>query len=184
MERAEFFVQQIETPIGPFEALWNARGLWAFQFANVERLNATVEQADRLRLSQPPKHVVDDVILLPRAVDEYFQMGDFQWDIDSLDWQGIGRFSQRVLRTCYSIPAGCVMTYGELAAQVGSPRAARAVGGAMAANRWPLLIPCHRVVGSGGRLTGYSGRGGLQTKKQLIEMESEIKLLPRLVGNF
>ena len=66
---------------------------------------------------------------------------------------------------------GETLTYGQLAKLAGSPHAARAVGGAMARNRWPLIVPCHRVVGSSGKLTGYSGEGGLKTKHWLLEHE-------------
>jgi methylated-DNA-[protein]-cysteine S-methyltransferase len=65
------------------------------------------------------------------------------------------------------------MTYGELAAKAGSPRAARAVGSCMARNRIPLVIPCHRVVPSGGRLGSFSAPGGSETKRRLIDMERQ-----------
>ena len=63
------------------------------------------------------------------------------------------------------------MTYGEIAKQVGHPGAARAVGGVMRTNNCPLVIPCHRVVGSDGRLIGFSAGTGLYLKKQLLQME-------------
>ncbi len=69
-----------------------------------------------------------------------------------------------VLRRCAKIRRGEFMTYGQLAAAVGNPQAARAVGQVMARNRWPLIVPCHRVVGHSGKLTGYSGIGGTDTK--------------------
>jgi len=75
------------------------------------------------------------------------------------------------LTLCHAIPVGETRTYGQLAKLAGSPHAARAVGGAMARNRWPLIVPCHRVVGSSGKLTGYSGEGGLKTKHWLLEHE-------------
>jgi methylated-DNA-[protein]-cysteine S-methyltransferase len=80
-------------------------------------------------------------------------------------------FQRRVLCRCRRIPYGQTLTYGELAAKSGFPRAARAVGGVMAGNRVPLIIPCHRVVGSFGSLRGYSGAGGVATKQRLLELE-------------
>lgn len=80
-------------------------------------------------------------------------------------------FQQQILTACRRIPYGSVMTYGELAAASGSPRAARAVGNCMASNLVPLVIPCHRVVPSGGRLGGYSAAGGVHTKLRLLEAE-------------
>ncbi len=81
-------------------------------------------------------------------------------------------FQQRVITLTRSIPYGETISYGELAAAAGFPRAARAVGSVMAQNRVPLIIPCHRVVGSGGRLGGFSAPRGVAFKKRLLELES------------
>ena len=81
-------------------------------------------------------------------------------------------FGRRVLRCCRMIPYGKTLTYGQLAAKAGHPGAARAVGRCMAANRIPLVIPCHRVVSVGGGLGGYSAVGGLRMKRRLLELES------------
>ncbi len=81
-------------------------------------------------------------------------------------------FERRVLDLCRQIPLGETLTYGQLAAKAGSPRAARAVGRCMARNRVPIIIPCHRVVGSGGKLGGYSAPGGISTKRRLLELEA------------
>ena len=78
-------------------------------------------------------------------------------------------FQRRVWRRMAEIPYGEVMTYGALAAAVGS--AARAVGGACGRNPVPIILPCHRVVGGAGALTGYSGAGGLDTKRFLLDLE-------------
>lgn len=78
-------------------------------------------------------------------------------------------FTRRVLEATRAIPYGEVRTYGGLAAQVGSPRAARAVGQAMAANPMPLVVPCHRVVASSGKLGGYGL--GVALKERLLDME-------------
>ena len=81
-------------------------------------------------------------------------------------------FQRRVLEQCRRIPYGSTLGYGELAAKAGYPGAARAVGNCMAANRIPLLIPCHRVVCSDGRLGSYSAPGGTETKRRLLDLES------------
>ena len=81
-------------------------------------------------------------------------------------------FQRRVVRRCRQIPYGKTLSYGELAAQAGSPGAARAVGSCMAANRVPLVVPCHRVVTSAGRLGGYSATGGIATKQHLLDLEA------------
>lgn len=90
-------------------------------------------------------------------------------DID-VDYATEAPFTLRVLKACRRIPLGETISYQELAAQAGSPRAARAVGQAMAHNRIPLVIPCHRVVGSGG-IGGYSASRGLVMKRLLLDLE-------------
>ena len=81
-------------------------------------------------------------------------------------------FRQRVIRQCQAIPYGETVTYGKLAAGAGSPSAARAVGSAMAANRVPLLIPCHRVVPASGGPGSFSAPGGCRMKRRLLELEA------------
>ncbi len=80
-------------------------------------------------------------------------------------------FQRRVLLACRRVAWGCVATYKDLAREVGSPRAARAVGNVMRANRCPLVIPCHRVVPSSGGLGGFSAPGGVRLKQRLLAME-------------
>ncbi len=80
----------------------------------------------------------------------------------------------QVLREICKVPPGAVATYGEIARRLGRPRAARAVGQALARNPIPLIIPCHRVVAADGQLRGYSGGAGLKTKAQLLALEGAI----------
>ncbi len=81
-------------------------------------------------------------------------------------------FQQAVIERCRRIPFGETMSYGELAAAVGHPGAARAVGTVMSTNRFPLIVPCHRVVGAGGALGGYSAPDGINMKRRLLARES------------
>ena len=76
-----------------------------------------------------------------------------------------------MIEACQRIPRGETLSYGELAAKVGNPGAARAVGTVMSSNPLPLVIPCHRVLGAGGCLGGYSARQGVAMKRRLLEME-------------
>lgn len=89
-----------------------------------------------------------------------------------LDLDDATPFQRRVLEACRKIPAGATVTYAELARRCRAPGAARAVGNTMARNRFPLIIPCHRVVASGGKLGGYSAPDGLDMKRRLLAAEA------------
>jgi methylated-DNA-[protein]-cysteine S-methyltransferase len=82
-------------------------------------------------------------------------------------------FQERVRRITRAIPYGQTLSYGELAARAGYPRAARAVGSVMASNRFPIVIPCHRVVAAAGKLGGFSAPCGTGLKARLLAMEAE-----------
>ena len=86
-----------------------------------------------------------------------------------LDWAG--PYAREVYEELRKVPAGKTVTYGELAERTGRPKGARAVARAMATNRVPIVVPCHRVLGAGGKLTGFSGADGIKTKCQMLSAE-------------
>lgn len=88
-----------------------------------------------------------------------------------VDLYNLTEFRKRILLLIRAIPYGEVRSYYDVAVMAGVPRAARAIGGAMAANPVPIIIPCHRIIANSGRLTGYSALGGLNMKKMLLKME-------------
>ena len=87
---------------------------------------------------------------------------------------GCTGFQKEVYRFVAGIPYGTVLSYAEVAAACGSPKGARAIGGAMAKNELPIIIPCHRVVGTSGVLTGFTAPGGLASKRELLVMEGAV----------
>ena len=95
------------------------------------------------------------------------------WDV-TIDTSNLTPFAERVVHHCRRIDFGETLSYGEMAAKAGSPGAARAVGNIMAKNRFPLVVPCHRVVGSGKSLGGYSAPDGLKMKRRLLAMEGSL----------
>jgi methylated-DNA-[protein]-cysteine S-methyltransferase len=105
-----------------------------------------------------------------KQLKQYFDNGRQQFDL-TVDISQMTPFRQRVLQQTMLIPYGTVISYGKLAELVGSPRAARAAGGALAANPVPVIIPCHRIVAGDGALTGFSAIGGISMKKNLLLME-------------
>jgi len=93
-----------------------------------------------------------------------------------LAWETLPAFTRQVLQTLYErVGSGSTVTYGELAALSGQGGKARAVGQAMARNPWPLIVPCHRVLGAGGGLTGYTNPHGLDLKALLLRLEGADK---------
>ncbi len=108
---------------------------------------------------------------LTEALEQYGAGEVHSFNQIPVDLSSLPAFSRIVLEACRKIAPGKVTTYGQLAEQVNAPNAARGVGQAMARNPIPLVIPCHRVVGASGGLTGYSGLGGLETKRRLLRWE-------------
>jgi methylated-DNA-[protein]-cysteine S-methyltransferase len=167
--------QALASPVGSLQASWSEDGLHALSFLRLLPVNPSEEvpaaQLLETERTDMPRRIRVLCLKLSDALDTYFDTGELTWSLDRLDWNGVSDFHREVLRLCHGIPVGETLTYGQLARLAGSPQAARAVGGAMARNRWPLIVPCHRVVGSSGKLTGYSGEGGLKTKHWLLEHE-------------
>ena len=105
-----------------------------------------------------------------RQLDAYFTHELRRFDVQ-LDWRLIAPFARRVLNYTSRIPYGRSSTYGEVARDIGAPKAPRAVGNALGSNPIPVVLPCHRVLRRGGALGGYGG--GLQRKEWLLTLESE-----------
>lgn len=105
-----------------------------------------------------------------KELREYFSGRRIRFEIP-LDLDGATPFQRKVYREMSGIPYGELRSYRWLARRIGKPKALRAVGGANARNRWPVIIPCHRIVGSDGRLTGFSAPGGLPLKAALLKLE-------------
>ena len=108
---------------------------------------------------------------LRRELDEYFEGRRHQFDIEP-DVRGVTDYYRQVLTELARVEYGTTTTYGTLAALTGNPRAARAVGTVMNRNPIPIVLPCHRVIGASGSLTGYGG--GLDRKEHLLRLEGAI----------
>lgn len=118
-----------------------------------------------------------------RMLERYFRGERVELDDIPVVLDGLTPFRQNVLRATRYLMYGEICSYGQLALACGSPHAARAIGGALAANPVPVIIPCHRVTGSDGRLTGYSAPGGEETKRVLLAMEGVVFIRERVVTN-
>jgi methylated-DNA-[protein]-cysteine S-methyltransferase len=165
-----------QTAYGWVGIAWSERGLVALtlpeasEAAALSRLPAGSAQ----RPADPPSL---DIAILCGKLQAYFR-GDAVDLNEPLDSTIGTRFQQQVWAITRAIPRGQTLTYSQIARQAGSPGAARAVGQSMARNPWPIVVPCHRVVGSDGSLTGFGG--GIDMKRRMLEMEGARLQLPGL----
>jgi methylated-DNA-[protein]-cysteine S-methyltransferase len=155
----------VDSPVGELFVAASDRGLATISFdpdpeSKLEQL-ARIAGPRVLRSSRS----VDPA---RRELDEYFQGHRQSFDL-TVDLRALPAFTVTVLEELARVPYGETTTYGDLARRVGHPRAARAVGTVMHRNRIPIVLPCHRVVGAAGDLTGYAG--GLDVKQKLLELE-------------
>ena len=149
----------MNTPLGEITMASTERGLSAIHFGRCVPKGATVDlRANAFFITQ---------------IEEYFQGTRTEFDFP-LDFDGTP-FQIAVWKQLLNIPYGQTRTYGEIARLLGKPGAARAVGMANHDNRIPIVIPCHRVVGHDGSLTGYAG--GLHIKQQLLNIETGTRTL-------
>lgn len=108
-----------------------------------------------------------------KYIADYFEGECVDFSTLPVVLDGFSVFARRVLTACRNIGFGQTVTYGQLAEMAGKPGAARAVGGILAKNPLPLIIPCHRVICANGSLGGFSASGGIRTKAKLIELEKQ-----------
>jgi methylated-DNA-[protein]-cysteine S-methyltransferase len=160
---------------------WREDVLQGVAFGHARRRHAEVALARSLRLPTQLLYLVGDGHLedapiwiadLAARLRHFAEAQPVDFTDVPLALERLSPFARRVVDACRRIPWGQVRTYGQLAAVCGSPGAARAVGSVMAKNRFPLIVPCHRVLAAGGELGGYSAPAGLRMKRRLLEMEA------------
>ena len=160
-------IATMDSPIGSLLLASTPVGLVRVSFFSHE---STLEElAARIspRILEAPKQL-DPV---RRQLDEYFARAREHFDI-AVDWTLVGEWGRKILDACAAIPYGEVRTYGDMATAAGSPKASRAAGTALGHNPVPIVVPCHRVLRSGGKLGGYTG--GLHIKEHLLRLEGSL----------
>jgi methylated-DNA-[protein]-cysteine S-methyltransferase len=150
----------VDSPVGKLLLAATPRGLCRISYS-IDDPDESLARTFGVRVLRAP---LDEV---RRELDEYFagRRRDFDLELDLR----VAPFHEAVLHELARVPYGQLDTYGGLAAKVGRPRAARAVGSVMNRNPIPIVLPCHRIVGANGSLTGYAG--GLHVKRALLELE-------------
>jgi methylated-DNA-[protein]-cysteine S-methyltransferase len=162
---SEIMLDVLQTKIGWIGLAWTSRGiLWLVlpRGSRAEVLQELQREFTDGVLTSAPAELTNELV-------EYAEGRRRAFDLP-LDWSLVKPFQRAVLTMALKIPFGETRTYGWIARAIGKPRAARAVGRALATNPIPLILPCHRVVGSDGSLTGYGG--GLPLKRRLLQMEA------------
>lgn len=156
------------TPLGWIGLLARSGRLAHLVFGYESASDAYTALAEHLPCAGSVSHWCTDLVERLRA---YTQGAIEEFADVELDLEPLAPFRRRVLECLRCVPYGATLTYGELAALAGHPRAARAVGTCMSCNPVPIIVPCHRVLAAGGRLGGYSGPAGLAMKKRLLAIE-------------
>jgi methylated-DNA-[protein]-cysteine S-methyltransferase len=156
----------VESPVGPLLVAATDRGLCRISFHPDPE-----QQLDGLARTFGPRVLRSSAAIdaARRQLDEYFAGRRRGFELDTDLRATVAPFARRVLEELARVPYGETTTYGSLAERVGAPRAARAVGTVMNRNAIPIVLPCHRVVGANGSLTGYGG--GLHVKEHLLRLE-------------
>lgn len=152
-----------DTRLGTCAVRWTDAGLASVRLPSAR--TAGLERAvDATLVPASVRAAIDGIVAVldGAAVDLRFV---------SLDERGIDPFRRAVYAATRTVPPGSTVTYGDIARAIGRPDAARDVGAALASNPFPIVVPCHRVVGANGRLTGFSAPGGLATKRRMLELE-------------
>lgn len=159
-----------ETAIGTCAIAWGANGIVG---TSLPSKNAAASRAflskrlpDAVEAPPPPavQTVIDDIVALLQGEKRDLKSAP-------LDYTGLADFHRRAFDLARTILPGEVITYGDFAKRLGDPGAARAVGQAMGANPFPIIVPCHRVLASGGKTGGFSAPLGLETKMQMLTIE-------------
>ncbi|MFF5517316.1 methylated-DNA--[protein]-cysteine S-methyltransferase [Streptomyces coeruleorubidus] len=161
----------VDSDIGPLLLAATREGLVNVIFHATDAVRDRAVERLASRLGTEPVEAPGSPLLAEavRQVAAYFAGERRDFDLP-LDWSLISGFNREVLRELASgVPYGTVVGYGDLAGRVGQPGAAQAVGMAMGANPLPVVVPCHRVVESGGGIGGFGG--GLETKRKLLALE-------------
>lgn|GEM_PF-10947 len=160
----------LDTPLGRCAVAWSGRGIAALQLPEATESETCARALRRLPEAReaPPPPAVRQAIA---AIAALLRGEAADLSTVALDLDGVPPFHRRVYAAARAIPPGTTLTYGEVAARLGAPGSARAVGQALGRNPFAIIVPCHRVVAAGGRDGGFSAHGGVATKRRLLALE-------------
>ena len=160
----------VDSPLGPLVVAATPKGLVRVSYTEFRGEDEVLEELAR-RVSPRVLEAPARLDPVRRELDEYFEGRRQNFDVP-IDWSYLAGFTREVLRATARIGFGDVSSYAGVAAEAGSPRAVRAAGNALGSNPMPVVVPCHRVLRSGGKLGGYTG--GLERKEFLLRLEGAL----------
>jgi methylated-DNA-[protein]-cysteine S-methyltransferase len=160
----------VDSPLGPLVVAATPKGLVRVSYSEFRGEDEVLEELAR-RVSPRVLEAPARLDPVRRELDEYFEGRREGFDVP-IDWSYLAGFTREVLRATARIGFGEVSTYAGVAAEAGSPRAVRAAGNALGANPMPVVVPCHRVLRTGGTLGGYTG--GIERKEFLLRLEGAL----------
>jgi methylated-DNA-[protein]-cysteine S-methyltransferase len=160
----------VDSPLGPLVVAATPKGLVRVSYTEFRGEDEVLEDLAR-RVSPRVLEAPARLDGVRRELDEYFE-GQRERFETQIDWSHLAGFTREVLRATARIPFGDVSTYAGVADAAGSPRAVRAAGNALGSNPMPVVVPCHRVLRTGGALGGYTG--GLERKEFLLRLEGKL----------
>ena len=162
-----FYENYFESPIGTLGVQWESKLQKVNRITLPNEINSNTDSETKEKKDHLPSWVEDFI----QELKSYFFGHTPNFLLERLNYENFTGFQLKVHKHVFQIPIGKTKTYSEVANEVGSPNAARAVGNVMAQNPYPIMVPCHRVIAQNGGLGGY--RGGLDTKIFLLSLEQQ-----------
>ena len=176
------------SPIGEIAIIWRKKPKFQIEEIIISNPNQTAseivkekyESEEELHLNKKSKQL-NQVL---NEINKYFQEKDYKFSLSYLNMDKLKPFQRKVLEVEFKTKKGTVNTYKDIAKEVGSPKAYRAVGTALAKNPFPIIIPCHRTVKADRTIGGFSGfAGGLESKKILLELDGLMIQDKKIIGD-
>ena len=163
-----------DTALGRCGLAWGPGGVLAVSFPEES------DEKTRARLLKrvPGAEACDptpEIAVIVVGIVALFQGEKRDLSFARLDWEGVSEFERKVYDLTLAIPPGETKTYGEIARAIGDVAFSRRVGQALGRNPFPIIVPCHRVVGADGKMTGFSAPGGTESKRKLLKIEGALQ---------
>jgi methylated-DNA-[protein]-cysteine S-methyltransferase len=159
-----------DTAIGRCGIAWSEHGVLGVQLPEADEVQTRARLRERFA-NVGETHVPENVAGAIDRIVHLLSGNTSDLSAVALDMSGVALFQRRVYEVTRSIAQGATQSYGHVAARIGAPRAARAVGQALGRNPYPILVPCHRALAAGAKIGGFSANGGVATKLRLLAIE-------------